>query len=468
MLKNSTGTTVVTGSAARMYAEQGLTEPASREAWARAIAVRTSSRRPKERRAAELQLAALMGNAQLGWFSQYTGGTTRLDYLRCIEDRNPNCLRVHFQEQPRTVVVAQPREVVEIPIGSAIGYTLVVPLTASFDNLLVQDPLTFFNTSFATKFASDCIAGPGELYTSVVIDEVVSFPYTQNPHELLPWSTQNYSKIMKCMFEHMKIILEGLTYAKGKGFAFEDGRLPPKLICWALEDHPGARLARSFGFKAIDTKPTYTGRIFTRFELDLNEVDPTRPGPKGTDDDFAAETSRLMKSFRTIWRYKNLTLDENIITFPKVPPETRPEETKKQSDGPKAPTIGNFLRQVHQLREARAKAQTRPLEDLRAFLGHYADKRFENFDHNINLADMANQLASEAGCELRYEGQPVRVECRKTNARSKYGDFIVRLAGTSTQLKKQVVFPRLEVLPLNSSPEATLGQPRDVPRNRTA
>ncbi len=120
-----------------------------------------------------------------------------------------------------------------------------------------------------------------------------------------------------------------------------------------------------------------------------------------------------------------------------------------------SPEIGDFHRQVHRLRERRAMAQMRTIEDLQGFLDSYAGKRFADINQNIQLAQTANQLAAEAGCGLRYDGQAVKVYCTRNNPRSKYGDFIIKAERGGGRLKSQASFPSLEAAPLGSVSQAS-------------
>jgi hypothetical protein len=137
-------------------------------------------------------------------------------------------------------------------------------------------------------------------------------------------------------------------------------------------------------------------------------------------------------------------------------PEQRAEQgerpTVKVDDvtGLEGPRIGDFHRQVFRLRERRMKALKPIVADLQRFLDNYAGKRFATYRENAELAETVSELAREAGCELHYEGQSIRLYCIK-RARSKSGDFDVRPHGSSKPLKTLVVFPSLEAVPIGHS-----------------
>jgi hypothetical protein len=127
-------------------------------------------------------------------------------------------------------------------------------------------------------------------------------------------------------------------------------------------------------------------------------------------------------------------------------------EGKKDLETAEAPTIGDLYRQVERLRENRIERQKSTVAELQTFLDGYAGKRFKSFDQNKELAQVANDLAAEAGCELHYNGQVVNVYCFD-RPRSKSGDFEVRPIGSNKTLKTQVRFPSLIAIPLGPTRE---------------
>jgi hypothetical protein len=258
----------ITGDSARLLLRNGAKSLGPRLE----KAVQYPAQTANETRASELEIAALIGDIQLGPFHlEQTEQKTRLDFLRCVEAINTNCLRVHRHESSRKItLVLNDKIEADFFLSNIVGYSLLIPLKDNYSEILKDDPLTFFNAKYATVYGNECIAAPGEQFSTLLIEELVSFPFPLGPKDMEPRDEYTAKFVLNELYNHFDYFVPSLDYTPQDGFTSSLETPLPKLLCWSPVRWRGAKQAAIAGFKRVPTKSP-KGLRFAKFELDLSQ-----------------------------------------------------------------------------------------------------------------------------------------------------------------------------------------------------